>query len=159
MKPATAILSKHKHTAGYAAALALLLFVLKWVELKLVIIDHAFELYIAFIALFFTILGGWLAVKLAKPKVRTVVVEKPVYINNTGGFRPNEDAIEHLGLSKREIEVLELLAGGLSNREIAEKLFVSGNTVKTHLSRLFSKLDVGRRTQAVDKAKKMGIIP
>lgn len=139
--------------------MAILLFLLKWLELRLVIFNHAFEIYIGAIAVIFTGLGIWLALKLSKPK--TVVVEKAVYIQqHTGnGFVVNEQEIEKLGISNRELEVLQLMAEGLSNQEIAEKLFVSLNTIKTHSSNLFIKLDVKRRTQAVDTAKKRRIIP
>ena len=145
---------KNKETILYGLALALLLFLLKWLELRFVIIDHAFEIYIGAIALLFTALGIWLAVKLTKPK--TVVVEKEVYIKD---FTLNENELNKLRLSKRELEVLQLMAEGLSNQEIAERLFVSLNTIKTHSSKVLEKLDVERRTQAVEKAKRLSIIP
>lgn len=158
------LLVRHRGTLIYGAALAVLLFLLRWLELRFIIIDHAFELYAGSIALIFTALGIWLALKLARPKVRTVVVEKEVYIEKeipipAGAFVPDEQELDKLGLSKRELEVLQLMAEGLSNQEIAERLFVSVNTIKTHSSRLFEKLDVARRTQAVDKAKKLQLIP
>ena len=74
-------------------------------------------------------------------------------------FALNEERLRNLGITKRELEILELIAQGLSNREIAEKLFVSENTVKTHSSRLFDKLSAKRRTQAVQIGKEMGLIP
>jgi ATP/maltotriose-dependent transcriptional regulator MalT len=95
---------------------------------------------------------------MAYTKVETLIVEKPVYVSATNDFTPNEAEIEKLSISKRELEVLQLMAEGLSNKEIAEKLFVSLNTIKTHSSKLFEKLEVKRRTQAVEKAKKSGII-
>jgi len=147
-------LMKHKETILYGLALALLLFLLKWLELRFVIIDHAFEIYIGAIAFLFTALGIWLAVKLTKPK--TVVVEKEVYVKD---FTLNENELNKLRLSKRELEVLQLMAEGLSNQEIAERLFVSLNTIKTHSSKVLEKLDVERRTQAVEKAKRLSIIP
>ena len=143
----------------YSISLALLLFLLKWLELRFIIFDHAFEIYIGAIALIFTALGIWLALKLTKPKLHTVVVEKEVYVNNNAGFVLNEAEMNRLGLSRRELEVLQLMAQGLSNGEIAERLFVSLNTVKTHSSKLFEKMDVKRRTQAVEKAKRAGLIP
>jgi ATP/maltotriose-dependent transcriptional regulator MalT len=121
------------------------------------LISHATELYVAVIALVFLGLGIWLAKQLTRPK--TVLVEKTVYVASTENFQRNEQALEALGISKRELEVLELIAEGLSNHEIAERLFVSLNTVKTHGSKLFEKLDVKRRTQAVEAAKRLGIIP
>jgi DNA-binding CsgD family transcriptional regulator len=154
-------LSKHKHTIIYGISLAILLFVLKWLELRFIIIDHALEIYIGAIAALFTGLGIWLALKLAKPKIQTVVVEKQVFIPQMPAteFTLNEAGMSKLGISKRELEVLQLIAEGLSNQEIAARLFVSLNTVKTHSSRIFEKLDVKRRTQAIEKAKRLGIIP
>ena len=149
---------KNKQTMLYGLSLAVLLFLLKWLELWLVIVSHAFEIYIGSIALIFTALGIWLALKLTKNKVQTIVVEKEVYVNRHAGFLLNENALGTLGLSGRELEVLQLMASGLSNREIAEKLFVSLNTIKTHSSNLFYKMEVDRRTQAVDKARKLGIV-
>jgi DNA-binding CsgD family transcriptional regulator len=156
---AASFLSKHKHVILYGICLALLLFLLKWLELRFVILNHAFEIYIGAIALIFTGLGIWLALKLTKPKVKTVVVEKEVYIPQDDAFVLNERELEQLGISSRELEVLQLMAEGLSNQEIAGRLFVSLNTVKTHSSRLFEKMDVKRRTQAVEKAKRLRIIP
>lgn len=156
---AASFLSKHKHIILYGVCLALLLFLLKWLELRLIIINHAFEVYIGAIAAIFTALGIWLALKLTKPKVRTVIVEKEVYVQNGGEFTLNEQELQQLGLSNRELEVLQLMAAGLSNQEIAGRLFVSLNTIKTHSSRLFEKMDVKRRTQAVEKAKRLRIIP
>jgi len=149
---------QHKHIIIYGISLAALLFLLKWLELRFIIIDHAFEMYAAFVALIFTGLGIWLALRLSKPKVKTIVVEKEVYVAKPNGFVLNERELEKLNLSKRELEVLQLMADGLSNQEIADRLFLSLNTIKTHSMRLFSKLDVERRTQAIDKAKRLNII-
>jgi NarL family two-component system response regulator LiaR len=151
----------YKHMVLYGLSLAALLLLLKWLELRFVIIDHAFDVYIGAIAVIFTALGIWLALKLARPKTETIVIEKEVFIHKrlAAGFIPDEDQLARLGLSPRELEVLQLMAEGLSNQEIAGRLFVSLNTVKTHCSRLFEKLDVRRRTQAIDKAKKLNIIP
>jgi len=153
------LLTKNKTILLYGISLALLLFLLRWLELRLVIFDHAMEIYIGAIALIFTGLGIWLALKLTKPKVKTVVVEKEVYINNTGDFVLNEKEMASLGLSKRELEVLQMMAEGLCNGEIATQVFVSLNTIKTHTSKLFEKLDVKRRTQAIEKAKRLSLIP
>lgn len=147
---------KNKEVVLYGLALAALLFLLKWLELRFVIIDHAFEIYIGAIAAIFTTLGIWLAVKLTRPKTLVVEVEKEVYVKD---FTLNENELNKLRLSKRELEVLQLMAEGLSNQEIAERLFVSLNTIKTHSSRVLEKLDVERRTQAVEKAKRLSIIP
>ncbi len=142
--------------------MAALLVLLRWLQLRLIILEHAFELYAAAIAIIFTALGIWLALRLTKPKVRTVIVEKPVYLEKeipaTPPFQLNEKALNQSGISKRELEVLQLIAEGCSNQEIADRLFVSLNTVKTHSSNLFVKLDVKRRIQAIEKAKQLNII-
>jgi NarL family two-component system response regulator LiaR len=151
-------LTRNKSAILYGFSLALLLFLLRWLELRLVIVNHAFEVYIGAIALIFTGLGIWLALKLAGPKVETVVVEKEVYVY-TRTFTLNEGELNKLGISKRELEVLQLMAEGLSNQEIAQRLYVSLSTVKTHSKNLFEKLNVERRTQAIDRAKKLSLIP
>lgn len=139
--------------------MAILLILLKWLELRFIIYDYSFEIYAGAIAIVFTALGIWLAIKLTKPKVETVVVEKPVYMQPGSAFVLNEKECTALGISKRELEVLERMAGGLSNQQIADQLFVSLSTVKTHSARIFEKLEVERRTQAVEKAKRLGLIP
>lgn len=151
--------SQNKTIIIYGFTMAALLFVLKWLELKFIVIDFAFEIYVGAIAIIFTSLGIWLALKLSKPKVETVIVEKEVFIKNNDGFVQNKRVIEELELSNREMEVLQLMAEGMSNNEIAAKLFLSLNTIKTHASRLFEKLNVKRRTQAVEKARQLLIIP
>lgn len=150
-------INKHRETILYGISLAFLLFFLKWIELRFIIINHTLEIYIGLIALLFTGLGIWLALKLTKPKVETQIIEKEVTTKNTD-FTINEEVMNELGISKRELEVLQLMAEGLSNQEIAERLFVSLNTIKTHTSKLFEKLDVKRRTQAVEKAKRLSLI-
>lgn len=150
---------KNKATILYSICLGALLFLLKWLELRFIIFDHSFEIYIGFIAVIFTGLGIWLALKLSKPKIRTVVVEKEVFITRNENFVLNLAKVSELELSRRELEILDLLAQGHSNQEIATKLFVSLSTVKTHLQNLFQKLDVKRRTQAIEKAKRLGLIP
>src|SRR5258706_8664253 len=153
------LLLRHKATIVYSISLAFLLFLLKWLELRFIIFDHSFEVYIGFIAVIFTALGIWLALKLSKPKIETVVVEKEVYVTRNENFILNTSLISQLELSKRELEILNLMAQGHSNEEIAAKLFVSLSTVKTHNQNLFEKLDVKRRTQAVEKAKRFNLIP
>ena len=150
---------KNRAIILYSISLAFLLFLLKWLELRFIIFDHSFEIYIGFIAIIFTTLGIWLALKLSKPKIKTVVVEKEVYVTRNENFVLNAAMVSELELSKRELEILGLLAEGLSNQEIATKLFVSLSTVKTHLQSLFFKLDVKRRTQAIEKAKRLSLIP
>jgi len=151
--------ARHKAIILYSVSLAFLLFLLKWLELRFIIYRHSFEIYIGAIALLFTALGIWLALKLSKPKVETVVIEKEVYLSRRENFTPNTSLISQFELSKRELEILSLMAEGHSNEEIAEKIFVSLSTVKTHNQNIFAKLDVKRRTQAVDKAKRLNLIP
>jgi len=154
------LLVKNKHLFLYGASLAALLILLKWLEYRLILVDYAFEAYASAIAIIFTALGIWLALKLTKPKVKTVVVEKPVYIENSPDeFSINLHELARLNLSKRELEVLQLMAKGLSNQEISDSLFVSLNTIKTHSSKLFEKMEVKRRTQAVEMAKRLCLIP
>jgi len=157
-------LLRNKATIIYSISLAFLLFLLKWLELRFIIFDHSFEIYIGFIAIIFTALGIWLALKLSKPKpgsdrIHTVVVEKEVYVTRNENFVLDTSLVSQLELSKRELEILNLLAQGYSNQEIATKLFVSLSTVKTHIQNLFEKLDVKRRIQAVEKAKRLNLIP
>ena len=153
------LLLRHKATIVYGISLAFLLLLLKWLELRYIIFDHSFEIYIGSIAVIFTALGIWLALKLSKPKIETVVVEKEVYVNRNENFVLDTSLVSQLELSKRELEILSLLAQGHSNQEIAEKLFVSLSTVKTHIQNLFEKLEVKRRTQAVEKARSINLIP
>ena len=157
-------LVRNKATIIYSISLAFLLFVLKWLEFRFIIFDHSFEIYIGFIAIIFTALGIWLALKLSKPKpgsyrVETVVVEKEVYVTRNENFVMDTTLVSQLELNKRELEILSLLAQGHSNQEIAAKLFVSLSTVKTHIQNLFEKLDVKRRIQAVEKAKRLNLVP
>ena len=149
-------LSRHRLIILYGAALAALIFLLKWLEWRFLIMDRAIDFYSGAIAVVFTGLGIWLAGKLARPRWRTVIVEKEVLVKPAATI--NEKELARLGISSRELEVLQLMSEGLSNQEIATRLFVSLNTIKTHSANLFEKLDVRRRTQAVDKAKKLNIL-
>jgi NarL family two-component system response regulator LiaR len=135
----------------YGSVLALLLFFLKYIEYQYLVRDLSLEFYLGVIAVLFTVVGIWAGLKITKRRIVPIAAD-----NN---FVVNEDLLKRLGISKREYEVLEWIARGLSNQEIADKLFVSLNTVKTHSSNLFLKLDVKRRTQAVQKAKELHLIP
>lgn len=139
--------------------MAVLVFVLKWLQWKYLIVDNATDIYVGLIAVFFTVLGIWLATQLTRPKVEQVIVEKEVFVPVSPDFSINHSALEALNLTNREYEILQLISNGHSNAEIAESLFLSLSTVKTHLSNLYVKMDVKRRTQAVDKAKKLQIVP
>jgi DNA-binding CsgD family transcriptional regulator len=122
---------------------------LKFFEYRLFIRDLSMEIYAGIIAILFTALGVWVGLKFTR---RKVVLVSP-------DFKLDIAVVERLGISKREQEVLDLISKGLSNQEIADKLFVSINTVKTHSSNLFQKLDVSRRTQAIQRAKELRLIP
>ncbi len=156
-----------------------LIVLLQWTEYRFVVIEHSIEIYGGLIAATFAGLGIWLGLRLTRTNkeivVREVVVtkEEPVAMpaatrtgvsalrapSAAGPFVPNQRKREELGITPRELEILELMAQGLSNREIAEKLFVSENTVKTHSSRVFDKLGAKRRTQAVQLGKGLGLLP
>ena len=146
------------HTLIYGLCGGILIVVLKLIEFRFLVIEHSIEIYGGLIAALFASLGIWLGLKLTKKKEVVVVREVPVPAA-VQPFSLNEERLKGLGITKRELEILELIAQGLSNREIAEKLFVSENTVKTHSSRLFDKLSARRRTQAVQIGKEMGLIP
>lgn len=149
---------RSKLIIGYAVLLAALVLVLKWLEWKYLMVDNSMEAYIGLLAIFFTVLGVWIARHIVKPKVETVVVEKEVIVTQNGPFIRDEAALEKLNLSAREYEILQLLAKGYSNAEIAGGLFLSLSTVKTHISNLFFKLDVKSRTKAIEKSKRLRII-
>ncbi|HET6892169.1 MAG TPA: response regulator transcription factor, partial [Pyrinomonadaceae bacterium] len=140
----------------YGLCGGLLIVVLRLVEYRFLVVAHSVEIYGGLVALVFAILGIWLGLKLTRKK--ELIVVKEVSVANSQPFALNEDKLRELAITKRELEILELIAKGLSNREIAEKLFVSENTVKTHSSRLFDKLSAKRRTQAVQIAKELGLI-
>ena len=128
---------------------------LRLIEYRFLVVEHSLEIYGGLIALLFAGLGIWLGLKLTRKE--EIVVLKEVAVS--APFTLNQGKLQELGVTRRELEILELIAGGLSNREIAEKLFVSENTVKTHSSRLFDKLSAKRRTQAVQIGKELGLIP
>jgi len=145
------------HTLIYGLCGGLLIIVLKLIEFRFLVVEHSIEIYGGLIALLFAGLGIWLGLKLTRKK--EVLVVKEVEVPASQSFALNEERVKDLGITKRELEILELIAQGMSNREIADKLFVSENTVKTHSSRLFDKLSAKRRTQAVQIGKEMGLIP
>ena len=145
---------------AYGFALAALLLGMKGLEYRFLLVQHSFELYAGLIALVFTALGIWLAGKLTAPKIQTVIIEKKIQATIQDDYSESlrAEEIAQAGLSKRELDVLEQMAQGLSNQEIAEKLHVSLNTIKTHTARILEKLEASRRTQAVDIARKRGIL-
>ena len=135
----------------YGLSLAALIFLLKLLQYRFLVRDLSLEFYMGLLALLFTSIGIWAGLKLTRKK--TVLIPAP------SNFTLDSTRLEKLGISKREHEVLELMAHGLTNQEIADKLFVSVNTIKTHTTNLFSKLDVKRRTQAIQKGKELMLIP
>ncbi len=132
----------------YGVAMAALVGLLKLVEYKYFVRDIPLEFYVGLVAVLFTALGIWAGLRLTRRRVIDLAIP----------FELDEVNLRKLGISKREHEVLELISSGLSNQEIAEKLFVSTSTIKTHVSNLFAKLDASRRTQAIKRAKELRII-
>ena len=130
---------------------------LKLAEYRFLVGEHSLEIYGGLVALVFAALGIWLGLKLTRTTERIVVREVPVPTD--APFVVRTESVERLGVTPREMEILQLIAAGLSNREIAERLNVSENTVKTHAARLFAKLNARRRTQVVQIAKEAGLIP
>jgi DNA-binding CsgD family transcriptional regulator len=148
-----------RHVLIYGLIGGILVAVLKWTEYRFLVIEHSVEIYGGLVAATFAVLGIWLGLKLTGGQQKIVVREVPVTVPAGAPFIPDERKREDLGITRREFEILELIAQGMSNREIAEKLFVSENTVKTHSSRVFDKLGAKRRTQAVQLGKEFGLLP
>ena len=150
----------------YGVLGGVLIAVLELIQYRFLVVEHAVEIYGALIALVFSALGIWLGLRLTRPKEIVIVKEVPgpapaeaPAAPASEPFVPDPARLARFGITRREHEILQLIALGLSNREIAERLFVSENTVKTHASRLLDKLDARRRTQAVQLAKEAGLIP
>lgn len=138
----------------YGLVGGVLIAVLQWTQYRFLVVEHSVEIYAALVAAAFSALGIWLGIRLNRRRV--IVKEIPV---PSAPFVPDEKKREDLGITRREMEILELVAQGMSNREIAGKLFVSENTVKTHCARAFDKLGARRRTQAVQLGKEFGLLP
>jgi len=149
---------KYKRIIQYGLLSGLLIFLLKWLQWKLLIMDNFLEIYIGLIAIFFTGLGIWVASQWAKPKIKTLVIEKEVLVHSES-FMLDETELKKWNLSNREYEVLQLIVKGKSNLEIAESLFLSVSTIKTHASNLFVKMNVKSRAQAIEKARRLHIVP
>ncbi|MBI3475208.1 MAG: response regulator transcription factor [Acidobacteria bacterium] len=156
-----------RHVLIYGLIGGLLIAALKWTEYHFLVVEHSIEIYGGLIAATFALLGIWLGLKLTRqPKIviREVPVTVPADVSSlvrdkSGETIKDDKKREDLGITRRELEILELIARGMSNREIAEKLYVSENTVKTHSSRVFDKLGARRRTQAVQLGKELGLLP
>jgi NarL family two-component system response regulator LiaR len=141
----------------YGVCGGLLIAALKLLEYRFLVVEHSLDIYGGLIAIVFAAVGIRLGLTLTR-KVEVVVVrEVPVPV--AAPFVRSDARVAELGITPRELEILEQIASGKSTREIAAALFVSENTVKTHASRLFDKLQVNRRTQAVVEAKRLGLIP
>ena len=140
----------------YGIGLALLMVALKSIEYRYMLRDLSMEFYVTLVALLFTGIGVWVGVKLRKNNVsKTTEVAAS---QTESSLVAKDQLLAEVGISQREFEVLELIAEGCTNQEIADRLFISLNTVKTHSSNLFAKLDVKRRTQAVQKAKELTLL-
>jgi len=149
-----------RHVLIYGVIGGVLVAVLQWTQYRFLVIEHSAEIYGALIAAIFAGLGIWLGLRLKASRERVVLREVPVPVAQAAApFAPDDRKREDLNITRRELEILALVAEGLSNREIAAKLFVSENTVKTHCSRAFDKLGAKRRTQAVQLGKEFGLIP
>ena len=146
-----------KHVLLYGLLCGVLIAGLKFIEYRWLVVEHSLEIYGGLVAAVFAGLGIWLGLRLTRPTetvvVREVVVPAPV------NFERDQGRVASLGITPRELEILELIAQGLSNKEIAARVFVSENTVKTHSSRVFDKLGARRRTQAVQMGKELRLIP
>lgn len=153
-------LGMRRHVLLYGILCGVLIAVLRFIEYRWLVIEYSLEIYGVLVAGIFAAFGIWLGLRLTRPRetvvVKEVVVTLPV---PAGPFVRDQAKVDALGLTPRELEILELMAAGLSNREIAERVFVSENTVKTHSSRVFDKLGARRRTQAVQLGKEMRLIP
>jgi DNA-binding CsgD family transcriptional regulator len=140
----------------YGLVGGVLIVALRLVEYRFLVIEHSLEIYGGIVAVLFSVLGIWLGLKLTRTRVVVKEVQVPV---PAPPFAINSARQEQLGITRRELEILEQIAAGLSNKEIAERLYVSENTVKTHAASVFEKLNARRRTQAVQLAKEAGLIP
>ena len=163
-----------RHVLIFGLVGGLLIATLQYTEYRFVIIEHSVEVYGALVAILFAAFGIWLGLRITRRRettheiVRETVVVKEVlvpaeapapFVPNSVPFAPNTTQQQNLGITARELEILALVARGLSNREIANQLFVSENTVKTHCARAFDKLGAARRTQAVQRGKELGLLP
>ena len=147
-----------KSVALYGMSAGLLIVALRFAEYRFLVVAHSFEIYATIIALAFAIVGIRLGLTINKEKIVVKEVPVEVRVPNDQPFVVNAAKVQELGITARELEVLGLIAEGLSTKEIADRLFVSENTVKTHTSRVFDKLGASRRTQAVQLGKRLGLI-
>jgi two-component system, NarL family, response regulator LiaR len=157
--------SMKRHVLIFGLVGGVLIATLQYTEYRFVIIEHSVELYGALVAILFAAFGIWLGLRITRSRetIRETVVVKEVIVPAEAPtrepFAPNTAQQQTLGSTARELEILNLIALGFSNREIATQLFVSENTVKTHCARVFDKLGAARRTQAVQRGKELGLLP
>jgi NarL family two-component system response regulator LiaR len=153
-----------RHVLIFGLVGGLLIASLRYTEYRFVVIEHSVELYSALVAILFSAFGIWLGLRITRRRetIRETIVVKEVPVSAEAPalepFAPNTARQQTL-ITARELEILTLIARGLSNREIATQLFVSENTVKTHCARAFDKLGAARRTQAVLRGKELGLLP
>jgi two-component system, NarL family, response regulator LiaR len=159
-----------RHVLIFGLVGGILIAILQYTEYRFVVIEHSVELYGALVAILFASFGIWLGLRITRSRetIRETVVVREVLVPaeasvpiapSPAPFAPNLARQQTLGITARELEILTLVARGLSNREIATQLFVSENTVKTHCARAFDKLGAARRTQAVQRGKELGLLP
>src|SRR5271163_1122969 len=154
-----------RHVLIFGLVGGVLIATLQYTEYRFIVIEHSVELYGALVAVLFSAFGIWLGLRITRRRetIRETVVIKEVFAAADAPalepFAPDTARQQTLGITARELEILTLVARGLSNREIATQLFVSENTVKTHCSRAFDKLGAARRTQAVQRGKELGLLP
>jgi two-component system, NarL family, response regulator LiaR len=145
-----------KQLVIYGVGAGLLIAAMQFVEYRFLVVEHSIEIYGALIAAAFAAAGIWLGLRITGRKV--IIKEVPVEVRVPPPLAVDSARAEAIGITPRELEVLQLIAEGLSTREMAERLFVSENTVKTHTARVLDKLGASRRTQAVQAAKSRGIL-
>jgi two-component system, NarL family, response regulator LiaR len=158
-----------RHVLVFGLVGGVLIATLQYTEYRFVVIEHSIELYGALVAILFATFGIWLGLRITRRRetIRETIVVKEVLVSAPAPalerFAPDtarqQAKQKALGITARELEILTLIARGLSNREIATQLFVSENTVKTHCARAFDKLGAARRTQAVLRGKELGLLP
>jgi NarL family two-component system response regulator LiaR len=158
-----------RHVLIFGLVGGLLIATLQYTEYRFIVIEHSVEIYGALVAILFATFGIWLGLRITRSRetIRETVVVREVLVREKAPdnsptrepFAPNTTQQQTLGITARELEILSLVARGLSNREIAAQLFVSENTVKTHCARTFDKLGAARRTQAVQRGKELGLLP
>ncbi|MGE0041036.1 MAG: response regulator transcription factor [Vicinamibacterales bacterium] len=129
---------------------------LRFIEYRWLVVEHSVEIYGGLVAVVFAVAGVWIGRRLTRQAPAVLIRE--VRVPAPAPFERDQARLEQLGITPRELEILERIAEGLSNREIAERLHVSESTVKTHSSRVFDKLGARRRTQAVQIGKSLGLI-